>query len=80
MLLGITIISDLTRMKLKIFCVEVGEMKISDLNMISEFESLSKDKVLTIESIEEEAGIHNKDDTEKVKVYDVILAGTRLDV
>jgi len=73
-------LSDLTRMKLKIFCVQVGTMKTPDLNMVSEFESLSKDKVLTIESIEEEAGIHKKNDTEEVNVYDVILAGTMLDV
>ena len=70
-------LADLTKMKLKIYCVEVGKMKLETLDMVKEFESLEDDDKVTtvqdVESVEEDA----KEQSDKeIEVYDVILAGT----
>jgi hypothetical protein len=72
-------LTDLTKMKLKIFCVKVGKMELEALDMVKEFESLNNDnnKVTTIHDIEavEERDAKEQSDKE-IEVYDVILAGT----
>lgn len=63
-------ISDLVKMKLDYHAIEVGEIDINSLNMENEFSINEKKEISGYDIVNE-----NETNNEKIKVYDVILAG-----